>query len=554
MHYPSKLKWLFVLAFMFPPFMWMIALYFSYTLTLDELLSIAMSPAMIGYVVVVTAILFWYLVTRLSIIETAMRGRGAVEEAQATISFLPKFILSGSIAYPIVGSLVVLLPQSFATTHIIVYALLFSLPLALLFTMPFVLSFIMTLETWTQTIPLSTRFPFISLRTKILLITANTAIGLILFFAVLNIAYSSMSTPLALKSLVIHNVIAGVGTFVIAWINLMMITQQITRPIGAIITTFSTNKNDLTKSIDVTTRDDVGTAAYDISRFFEDISGLVSDAKRASHTNKELSTSLQERSKTIKTEVMEERKMLQNAQEKGQKVSSQLLGAIDSAKNSSEDIARVEAELSKVTQETASMIASNTQNVTQQLELADKLSSLTQNTQQVKDVLTVISDIADQTNLLALNAAIEAARAGEHGRGFAVVADEVRKLAERTQHSLHEIHGTIGIIVQGIVQTSEEMNGSIKSLHQIADQTQHVGDTITQMGAVMREMNHGVNASLANITQVARETQAIIDQVKAIDTISQANLSHVEQIGTVSSDISNAASALDTQLNRFVTR
>jgi len=96
--------------------------------------------------------------------------------------------------------------------------------------------------------------------------------------------------------------------------------------------------------------------------------------------------------------------------------------------------------------------------------LASKLEQMSSDAEQVKQILTVISDIADQTNLLALNAAIEAARAGEHGRGFAVVADEVRKLAERTQNSLTEINATINVIVQSIVDSSEQMGRNAKTL------------------------------------------------------------------------------------------
>ena len=124
--------------------------------------------------------------------------------------------------------------------------------------------------------------------------------------------------------------------------------------------------------------------------------------------------------------------------------------------------------------------------------ISQKTGDVIRQSEEIKNIITIIRDIADQTNLLALNAAIEAARAGEHGRGFAVVADEVRKLAERTQKSLGEIEANTNVLAQSIMEMSESIKEQTEGINMI-------NESVAQIDHLTKE-NRSVVSSTNNVT------------------------------------------------------
>lgn len=341
---------------------------------------------------------------------------------------------------------------------------------------------------------------------------------------------------------------------VILVIIIFILKKVVSEPIQSLADVakdLSSGDGDLTKRLKQKSDDEIGKTSLFINKFIEKVQTVVSKVIVSGHKTANDITHMTGSIDNICILMSKERDLVNQTTTLSNNIQSLLEHSVNDSIQTVEKVELAVKNLDEADQTIAQLVHDVEDMAQKEHEMSASLSQLSSEANEVKAVLTIISDIADQTNLLALNAAIEAARAGEHGRGFAVVADEVRKLAERTQKTLAEIHATINIIVQSIMDTGNQMEINAKAINQLVDSTNAVEEKIQETVVYIKDASSIAKNSENESKDLASTTQNIISNINSVNEISIQNSDSLQAIGNKATELQEGSKELNKQLDLF---
>ena len=352
-------------------------------------------------------------------------------------------------------------------------------------------------------------------------------------------------------ALIITLLISGI---IFGAVALFFFTKEIFTPIENLknrIASLVGGDKDLTKRVHHKNQDEFGETANEVNAFIEMIQETVNSVKSLGEQNSKIASEIEKSSHVIRISTAQEQAIVKETTEKSQAIRVLLEQNLEASLETQKNVAGANEELITAKDALTTLSTEVNSFVEIENELSSELTGLKSDAQSVKEVLNVIKDIAEQTNLLALNAAIEAARAGEHGRGFAVVADEVRKLAERTQKSLTEIDISVSTIVQSINDVSEKMQTNAQNIESLANISDEVEEKINNTSDAIQTSSNVANESAENTQKISYNVGEVIDFIHKIDTLSTANNTSTQHIEGDLNKLVEVANNLDATINEF---
>ena len=349
-------------------------------------------------------------------------------------------------------------------------------------------------------------------------------------------------------------------TVVLIAVVLFILSRAIIRPIKNIVANLTemsdeikSGKGDLTKKLEVSGKDEISNIKSSINDLTSELRSVIESVKGLAHENSSIAEQLSSTSAQTTNLTNKSSLIVTDTTNMAKTMSEEIKSSFEEAKKSKENLERTCLYINEVSSDVLGLSKNVDEAANSDISLASSMKSLADQAKNVKDVLNIIDDIADQTNLLALNAAIEAARAGEHGRGFAVVADEVRQLAERTQNSLSEINATINLIVEAISNSSQTIGDNAKKAGELCKKSAQINEKIENMNQLMNESVSLNETSTKDYLETGNKVEELIKGIVNIDEISKQNSKSMDEISLAAAHLSKMTDNLNTSLSKFRT-
>ncbi len=334
----------------------------------------------------------------------------------------------------------------------------------------------------------------------------------------------------------------------------LLLRSLLARPLNNLIEMIrevATGDGDLTKRLNLTRGDEIGKLGHWFDVFLGNLHGIMCQVRDTTQVvasaSTEIAASAEEMACGLQTQEQQTQQVAAAIEEMSQSV-MEVAGKSADASAAAEESQHLAEQGGKIVSNTVSTMQGIESDVN---ESAATVNELGKRSQMIGEIIGVINDIADQTNLLALNAAIEAARAGEHGRGFAVVADEVRKLAERTQQATEEVSQSIRGIqseTDSAVQRIESSTGRVSKGVELATEAGSALSTIVRSSQSLQSMVQGI-AAAAN--QQSAASGEIARAVEGINAVTRQSSEGASQAAQAAADLAHQSERLQSLVSRF---
>lgn len=354
-------------------------------------------------------------------------------------------------------------------------------------------------------------------------------------------------TKVFVYSMLLAGMVLGL---LLAWAVSFMITCPLSNAVEA-MKDISEGDGDLTSRLKVTGTDEIGQLAESFNGFISKIQQIIQEVTASTS---QLSAAAEEMS-MITGETQSGVQRQQTETSLVATAMNEMSSTVHEVANNAESAASAASQADNQAEQGKQIVSSTMSSITalaSEVETASNvINQLEKDSESIGSILEVIRGIAEQTNLLALNAAIEAARAGEQGRGFAVVADEVRSLASRTQESTQEIQDMIERLQKGSRDAVTAMEAGKEQAHQTVGQASQAEASLSEISSAVAQ----INEMNAHIAQAARQQGEVAEETNKnivnITQVAEGTANGAEQLATASQEMASLAVNLESQVSHF---